>query len=223
MTSLTGNRGATGGTAGGKPMKEKIPSGYKKATLQQFTPEQLELFQNMMQHVGPDSFLSRLAGGDQSMFEQMEAPALKQFSGLQGNIASRFSGGIGGGGPGALSSRRSSGFQNTMNQASSDFAQNLQSQRMNYQNQAIRDLMQMSHSLMSERPYEHSLVQKPQNEWANIAGKFAGAIPGAVTGFLTGGPVGAGVGAASSVLDSGGGYNALPGLEDQYRTGQAYL
>ena len=52
----------------------------------------------------------------------MEAPALKQFSGLQGNLASRFSG-MGSG------ARRSSGFQNTSNQAASDFAQQLQANK----------------------------------------------------------------------------------------------
>ena len=97
MSSMTGSMGYGGGN--------KIPKGYEQGTLQQFTPEQMNLFKSMFGQVGPDSFLGKLAGGDQSMFEQMEAPAMRQFQGLQGQLASRFSGmGMG--------SRRGSGFQN---------------------------------------------------------------------------------------------------------------
>jgi hypothetical protein len=115
----------------------KAQGGYKPAQMQQFTPDQMQLFQQMFGQVSPDSYLSKLAGGDESMFNQIEAPAMRQFQGLQGNIASRFSG-MGSGG-----ARRSSGFQNTMNQASSDFASDLQSQRMGLQRNAIKDLMRI--------------------------------------------------------------------------------
>lgn len=131
----------------------KSKGGYRPASLQQFTPEQMQLFQSLFGQVGPDSFLGKLAGGDQSQFEQLEAPALKQFQELQGGIASRFSG-MGSG------ARRSSGFQNTMNQATSDFAGQLQSQRLGLQQQAIRDLMDMSNQLLGQRPYENSLIKK---------------------------------------------------------------
>jgi hypothetical protein len=132
------------------------PKGFQTGQLSQFTPEQMQLFQQLFSHLGPESFLSRLAGGDQSQFAEMEAPALKQFSGLQGNIASRFSG-MGSG------ARRSSGFQNTMNQASSDFAQQLQSQRMGLQRQALQDLMGMSTQLLGQRPYEQYVTEKPKS------------------------------------------------------------
>lgn len=155
---------ATGARSGGNRtgMKDIIPKGYQKGQMQQFTPEQMQLFQSMFGHLGPDSFLSKLAGGDQSQFEQLEAPALKQFGALQGNIASRFSGmgagsSFGGMGVGA---RRSSGFQNTMNQATTDFAQQLQSQRMGLQQQAIRDLQGLSGSLLQQKPYEQFLTEK---------------------------------------------------------------
>jgi hypothetical protein len=140
-------------------MKETIPKGYKKASLQQFTPEQMELLKNSMAQLGPDSFLSKLAGGDQSAFAEMEAPALRQFQGLQGQMASRFSG------MGGTGARNSSGFQNTMNQASADFAQQLQGQRMNLRNQALKDLMSMSNELMGQRPYENTLVEKAKQWW----------------------------------------------------------
>jgi len=162
-SSMRGN--ATG-------MREKIPSGYKKASIQQFTPEQMQLLQQMMGHAGPESFLSKLAGGDQSMFEQMEAPAMRQFAGLQGNIASRFSGmGMG--------SRKSSGFQNVMGQAGSDFAQDLASKRQGLQRQAIMDLMGISGELLGQRPYEQFLTQKKPSfmqQWLQHGANTMGAV-----------------------------------------------
>ena len=162
---------------------DKVPSGYKKGQLQQFTPEQMELFKSLFSQLGPDSYLSKLAGGDQSMFEEMEAPALRQFSELQGGLASRFSGmGMGG--------RKSSGFQNTTNQAASNFAQDLASRRQSLQQQAIKDLMGMSESLLGQRPYDRFLTQKDQSSSSGWGG-LGGAALGGVGGFLAGGPMGA--------------------------------
>jgi len=127
----------------------------------QFNPEQMQLFQQMFSHVGPDSYLSKLAGGDEESFNQMEAPAMRQFQGLQGQLASRFSGmGMG--------ARRSSGFQNTMSQASSDFAQDLASKRHSLQSDAIRQLMGMSGELLGQRPYENALIQKQPQFWQQL-------------------------------------------------------
>lgn len=169
-------------TTGTGQMKEKIPSGYKKGTLQQFTPEQMQLFQQLFGHVGPESYLSKLAGGDESIFGEIEAPALKQFNQLQGQIGSRFSGM----GTGAT---RSSGFQNTMNSAAQDFAGQLQSQRQSLQNQALQDLMGFSNQLLGQKPYEQFLIEKQKkqgNNWGGLLGGLAGAGVG-----LMGGPFGA--------------------------------
>ncbi len=138
------------------PMQQSIPKGYQTGSLAQFTPEQLNLFKSLFSQTGPQSFLGRLAGGDQSQFAEMEAPAFRQFGQLQGNIASRFSG-MGSG------ARRSSGFQNAMTGASTDLAERLQSQRMGLQQQAIRDLFGMSNQLLSQRPYEQFLTEKPDS------------------------------------------------------------
>jgi hypothetical protein len=153
MTSMIGNTGmrsATGGSTGqnmtGNTSMQKL-GGYRHFKTQTFTPEQMQLFSQLFGQVGPESFLAKLAGGDQSMFEQLEAPAMRQFQGLQGQLASRFSGM----GTGA---RKSSGFQNTANQAASDFAQQLQSQRLGLQRQALGDLMGFSNQLLGQRPYE---------------------------------------------------------------------
>ncbi len=154
--------------SGGGISGDKIPKGYKAGQLQQFTPQQLQLFQQLFSNVGPESFTSKLAGGDQSAFGQVEAPALRQFGELQGNLASRFSG------MGSFGARKSSGFQNTMNQAASSFAQDLQSQRMSYQQQAIKDLMGLSGDLLGQRPYERTLTEKSKPWWQQLLSSAAG-------------------------------------------------
>lgn len=155
-----------------------MPSGFKVKQVQQFTPEQMDLFKSLFSQVSPDSNLSRLATGDESRFAEMEAPAMRQFSALQGNLASRFSGmGMG--------ARRSSGFQNTMNQASSDFAQDLQSRRQELQRQALMDLMGISNSLLGQRPYEQFMVPKKPSFLESLLGGL-GNIGGQGLGFYGG-------------------------------------
>lgn len=181
---------------GDKQPGEKIPSGYRKYAVQNFTPEQIDLFSQLFSHLGPESYLSKLAGGDQSQFAEMEAPALRQFNELQGNLASRFSGmGMGG--------RKSSGFQNASNAAAQDFASQLQSNRQNLQRQAIMDLMGLSESLLNQRPYETGLAQKRPKQ--NSALEFLGSLGGALPGFFTGGGEGAMQGANMA-------FNALSGF-----------
>jgi len=173
---------------------DTIPEGYSTASLQNFTPKQMKLFKRNFKNVGKNSYLSKLAGGDQSFYDEIEAPALRQFSGIQGNIASRFSGG--GGGQGAMSSRRSSGFQNEMSGAASDFAQDLQSRRQSLQRQALLDLQDISQQLMGQRPRDRSLVQRPQEDDSGSGwGGLIGAGLGAGAGFFAGGPAGAMTGA----------------------------
>lgn len=177
---------------------DKTPSGYKTGQIQKYTPEQMDLFKQLFSHVGQDSFTSKLAGGDEETFNQMEAPALKQFSGLQGQMASRFSGmGMGG--------RRSSGFQNKSNQAASDFAGQLQSNRASMQQQAIKDLMGMSSNLLNQNPYDQYLVPKQQKQGMDWGG-LAGAAGGGALGFLAGGPAGALQGAGMGYKAGSGGF-----------------
>ncbi len=174
---------SSNGGMGGKQPGEKIPSGHRKFSVQQFTPEQLELFSQMQGMLGPEGFLSKLAGGDQSQFDEMEAPALRQFNELQGNLASRFSSmGMGG--------RKSSGFQNASNAAAQDFAGQLQSNRQNLQRQALQDLMGYSSNLMQQRPYDTGLAEKRQKQPSGWGGAIGAGLGGAA-GFFAGGPMGA--------------------------------
>lgn len=185
-SSLYGGRGSTGrGQMGGSTGGDKIPSGYRQGQMQQFTPDQMRLFKRLFGMIGPNSYLSQLAEGDEGLFEEMEAPALRQFGQMQSATASRFSGNQ----PGEMSGRRGSGFFNTQGGQAQEFAEKLQGQRQGLQRQAQQDLFNMSQELLGQRPQEKFLVEKQQkqNPWAQIAGQFAGAIPGAAVKFFTGG------------------------------------
>lgn len=190
MSALTGNR--TLSSAGSQMTGSMIPKGYKQGQLQQFTPEQMQLFQRLFSQISPDSYLSRLAGGDQESFAQMEAPAMRQFQDVLGGISSRFSG-MGSG------ARKSSGFQNTISTAASNFAQDLASRRHDLQRQALMDLMGISESLLSQRPYEKFLIEKQQNpsfmqQLLGAALPGAGAALGGIFGGMPGAKLGASVG-----------------------------
>lgn len=151
--------------------QEKTPSGYRQFAQNMYTPEQESAFKNVFGLISPESITSRLASGDQSAFAEMEAPAMQQFNALQGNIASRFSGM----GQGA---RRSSGFQNTMNQASQDFAGQLQANRLALRNQAIKDMLGMTSEFLGYRPQERGLVQKRQKQPSWLQQGFLAASQG---------------------------------------------
>ncbi len=154
----------------------KAPRGFSRGYVQQFSPQQMELFSQMFSQLGPDSFLGKIAGGDESAFEQMEAPAWRDLSRAQGQMASRFSGmGMG--------AQKSSGFRNQMGQLGSNFAQDLQSKRMQYRQQAINDLMGMGNQLLGQRPYEQFMAQRGPSgfeKFLNYATPIATALAGNV-------------------------------------------
>ncbi len=166
MSSMSGNMGYGGVASPSGMIGNKTPKGYRSGQIAQYTPQQMDLHSRSFEQVAPDSYLSRLAGGDQSMFGEIEAPALKQFSQLQGNLASRFSG------MGSFGSRNSSGFKNSANAAASDFAMQLQGQRQSLQRQAMQDLRGMTSELLGQRPYEQFLTKKEHKQpfWKQALG-----------------------------------------------------
>lgn len=181
---------------------DKVGKNQKVRQIQNYTPEQLELQRQGEQRVGPNSYNARLAAGDPALFAEMEAPAFRQFNQLQGQNASRFSGL---GGQGALSSRGSSGFQNTAGAQSSNFAQDLQARRQELMRQATLDLHNMSQGLLNNKPYSRWVDEEEPDQgwdWGGIAGATGGAILGSA-----GGPMGTLQGAATgySAFKRGGG------------------
>jgi len=128
-----------------------IPRGYRLGKIQQFSPEQVELFSQLFSHVGPQSYLSRLSRGEEGLPD--EEQAWRDYQGSIGGLASRFSG-MGTG------LQKSSGFQNTMSQSAQDFALGLKSQRQQLQREALQELFGLSEALLGQRPSEQFLVQK---------------------------------------------------------------
>lgn len=182
-SSLYGGRGSTGRSLmGGNTGGDIIPKGYQQGQIQQFTPQQMKLFQRLFQMIGPNSFLAQLGEGNEELFDEIEAPALRQFGQLQGATASRFSGNQ----PGEISGRRGSGFQNAIGGQQQEFAERLQGQRQGLQRQAQQDLFSMAQQLLGNRPQEKFLVEKQQktNPWSQIAGSFASAIPYAAAALI---------------------------------------
>jgi hypothetical protein len=190
MNSMSGSRGAAGaslqGNAAGqkqKMQKEIIPKGYRKAQINQFTPEQMQLYQQLFGEVSPDSQTSRLANGDEELFDEMEAPAFRQFNELQGQLASRFSGA-------GMGARKGSGFKNQSSAAASNFAQDLASRRQELQRNAIKDLHGMSTELLGIRPQEKALVQKEQKRpsfWEQAGVAAIGGVGTAAKAYMGGG------------------------------------
>jgi hypothetical protein len=177
---------------------DKIPSGYRAGQLQQFTPQQLKLFKQMFSRISPDSDLSKMAQGDEEYFDEMEAPELRRFNEIQGGLASRFSNmGMG--------ARNSSGFQNTSTAAASNFSQDLASRRQALQRQARMDLMDMSNTLLNQKPYERILTEKRQKEpgfWKQFGSNFAQSAGKSLGSGLFGG--GGGSGGGQQAFQAGG-------------------
>ncbi len=153
-------------------------TGLQQVSTPTLSPAQMQLFQQLMggssQGIqGGLKSLSGLASGDQSQFGQMEAPALRQFSQLQGGLASRFSG-MGSG------ARRSSGFQNQSSGAGVDLAERLQGNRMQLQQDAISQLLGLGNQLLGTQLHENAFIPKKKSGWQAFLGGLA---PGIGQGF----------------------------------------
>src|SRR5580658_8765737 len=103
--TLSGSLSNTGAVAGAQQYGS--PKGFQK--LPNFTPEMMQLFQSLFGQLGPSSRTARLAGGDESIFNEIEAPEYSKFTAGLGGLASKFSG------MGGTGARKSSGFQNAGN------------------------------------------------------------------------------------------------------------
>lgn len=154
----------------------KTPKGYETYQLPTMEPGIHDMFMKLLGGAGQGALgglqnLQKLAGGDQSYFQQLEAPAFRQFEGAMGQLGSRFAGmGMGAG--------KSSGMKFAAGGMASDLSQQLQSQRMGLQQNAISQLMGMSQNLLGMPTMEYGLAKKP-NMWEQIFGPLLGSIGGA--------------------------------------------
>lgn len=202
MNGSSGYRGSSGEDIESRPAgKDVRPKGYRVGELQTFDKNQMGLYNQGFTHLDDNSYLAKLAGGDQSMFEEMEAPFQRQFQEDIGELAGQFSGmGMG--------ARRGSGFQNAANQSAQDFAMQLQGQRQQYRENAMNELMQNSEYMLNQRPKDRFLVEKQQkkNVWGQVIGAgLQGAA--AFSGSFGGGAGGAD--AASGAASSGDGMGSF--------------
>lgn len=162
------------GSTGSRPPKTNI-TGYKQHQVQNFTPEQMQIFQQIFGGLqgglgGGLDYLSKLAGGDEEAFGQMEAPQYSSFNKLLGQIGSRF---------GDIGAVGSSAFQNATSGAASDFAQGLGAQRHNVQQSAIDKLLGLSQNFLGQRPYD-TFLEKNKSGWdtaGDITGMLAKILP----------------------------------------------
>lgn len=152
------------------------------------SPQQQQLFSSLIGKLGGGAgqgvdYLSRLAGGDQSMFSEMEAPAYSAFNKQLGNIGSRFAdvGAIG-----------SSGFQNATSGAAAQLGESLASKRGELQRGAIERLLGLSSELLGKQTF--GFEDKDQGfDWGSLIGTLGGAAGSAFLGPI-GGAVGKGAG-----------------------------
>lgn len=159
-------------------------TGYNQVSIPNLSPEQMNLFKQILGSSGSGiqnsiGQLSQLAaGGSEDYWKQLEAPALRQFDQLQGNIASRFSGE-------GMGARRGSGFHNATSGAATDLAERLQSQRLGLQQSAISQLMSLYGNLMGTQTQENFLIPKQKEWWEELlpalaqgGGQYGGTLGG---------------------------------------------
>lgn len=191
-------------------------TGMRQINIPTMSPDKASFFNEIMGKLRPGMAstvqgLSGIAGGDMSSLAPLEQQAFKDFGGLQGSIASRFSGQ----GSGA---RRSSGFQNYMGEQASDLASQLAGQRLSFQQSAQKSLMDLFNQIMGQDEFDTFLTQKQKKTplWKSLVG---GALPlaGAGLGAAFGGPMGMAMGSQlgsglGGAITGGGGGMDFSGL-----------
>jgi len=217
-SSLSGSTGPTG---------NQIPKGWRTGRLQQYDPMQMGVYQNLGQFVSPGSQLSQAASGSEAGFAPFKETARRALQENTGGLASRFSELA----PGAMSARKGSGFKIESGQRAQDFALALATKRQELQQQALSDLLGISHTLLGARPYQQFMVPKQYKQRPDKLGQILGVglpIAGAAAGGAFGGPMGAALGgqlgtaAARGYSGIGGGpsYSDLIGSPTSWRDQQ---
>jgi len=156
-------------------------AGYKLKNVPNYTPEQMQIFSQLLgglQGGGLEKGLQQqqgLAGGDEEAFGQLEKPAYSAFQKTLGQIGTRF---------GGLGAMGSSAFQNATSGAAQSLAENLGSQRMGIQNNALDRLMGLSDKLLGAEPFSQFL--EPKSKGFDF-GSLLGGLGGKAIGGLGGG------------------------------------
>lgn len=185
------------GPAGSNQRPQKI-AGYQQASIPQFTPEMMQLFQQLLSGItsgagAGTNWLSQLASGDESAFGELEAPSYDAFNKLLGTISNRFSN---------VGARDSSAFQGATADAASRLAQDLGAQRLGIRSQAVQSLLQNSQNLLQQRPNENLLVpQQQKSHWYDsLLGGVGKTLP--YLPLLAAGPFGAAAAAGGALASN---------------------
>lgn len=161
------------------PPRGKI-SGYKIRNVPNYTPEQMQLFAKLLGSAqgglegGGLDFLSQLAGGDESAFQQAEQPFYSAFQKGLGEIGSRFAG---------LGAVGSSAFQNATSGAAKELGEDVGAQRLGLQQSAIERLLELSENLLGKKPYQTYLEQK-RPTFGSYLGKLGSSLIGKTPNLL---------------------------------------
>lgn len=138
------------------------------------SPEQRGLYDSLYGSVRPalgpaTNQLAQMAQGSPEQFQQMEAPAMRQFKEqLMPRLAEQQT---------AMGGGRSSGFLNRMQNATSNFAQDLQAQRMGFQQNALAQLLGLGENLMNTPTQQPYFQKRRGTQFLEGLGNFAGKIP----------------------------------------------
>jgi hypothetical protein len=150
-------------------------SGYRVKQIPTMGPQQKglydELYGSIRPALGPAANqLSQIASGSPEAFQQLEAPAFRQFrEQLLPQLAQQQTTRHGRG--------RSSGYLNRLEGATSNFAQDLQAQRMGLQQNAMSQLFGMGQNLMNTQTQQPFLQQKTSSRLLEALGGLFGRSP----------------------------------------------
>jgi hypothetical protein len=149
---------------------------YQQIQVPTKDPRAMELYQQVAQALGPHlgnavQGIGQLAGGGTpEQWQQLEAPALRQYQQLVGGIGARYSG-LGSGG-----AQKSSAFQNELSGSAADLAERLQGQRMGLQQNALQQLLGLYQNLIGTDTFENVFLPKQKPWWQEFASAIAPGI-----------------------------------------------
>lgn len=164
----------------------KPPKGYGAYSLPTMGGGQADIYnllKNQFQGGAGDIYqkLFGMARGDAGTFDQLEAPALRQFQEqIAPQIAQRYAGsGISG----------SSGLNNSLAGAGANLAENLQGQRLGLMQQSMHDVLHLGDLLLGTPTQQYGLYQKENQgrDWMQLLGSLGTQIGGGYLGSKLGG------------------------------------
>lgn len=156
---------------------------YQQLQVSTKDPRAMELYGQVAQSLRPHlggavQELGQLAaGGTPEQWQQLEAPALRQYQQLVGGIGARYSG-LG------MGAQKSSAFQNELSGTAADLAERLQGQRLGLQQNALNQLLSLYQSLIGTDTFDTMFLPKKKPFWQEFLGGMA---PGIGQGLGTAG------------------------------------